>query len=166
MASSSTNPETSAETRSAPQDIPQPQQTQTQDAQPNPTPVEMTQIDSKAASTQQEGARRSSGSSPEFPHGPVRTDTRTALDQAQHPPSTSIHLLYQNQGRHYGSVLFRQRSVLLRINQSCLQKMEIVLVRLCSSHYFSRLVRDIHSSWITSICRSGTYRSRAMIRSV
>lgn len=89
MASSSTNPETSAETRSAPQDIPQPQQTQTQDAQPNPTPVEMTQIDSKAASTQQEGARRSSGSSPEFPHGPVRTDTRTALDQAQHPPSTS-----------------------------------------------------------------------------
>ena len=89
MAPSSANPETSAETRSAPQDIPQQQKTLNQDAQPNPTPLEMTQIDSNAASAQQEGSRRSIGSV-EFPHGPVRTDTRTALDQAQHPPASSV----------------------------------------------------------------------------
>lgn len=88
MASSPQNPETSAETKSAPQDIPQ-QSIQVQDGMPAPTPVEMTQLDSKTTSSRPERSASSSTDHPDLPYGPVRMDTRTALDQAQNPPSNS-----------------------------------------------------------------------------
>lgn len=90
MTSSSQQPETIADSRSAPQDIPQ-QPNRTGDELPKPTPVEMTTLESKAAPAQPDLSlhRPTSQDSQTKPAGPVRTDTTTALEQSTNPPPPS-----------------------------------------------------------------------------
>ena len=89
MASSS-QPDPTADSRTAPQDIPQPS-TRPGDDLHNPTPVEMSTLGSKNIPPHEEGASRLGsldGSSK--PSGPMRTDTTTALEQSAHPPPPPV----------------------------------------------------------------------------
>lgn len=76
---------TNPEVKTPAQDIP----ARTQEDVPSATPVEMDRL--KRASTEDATAERlgsdASIGSGRFPRGPVRTDTTTALQQAQHPPT-------------------------------------------------------------------------------